>query len=102
MAKARFTNANHRLFPNQFVSVNVTFGVLKNACRGAGDRGAPPGEGDFLFVVGADHIAHLRGIRTGPAIGNSIAILEGSGVGEAVVVNGGDTLDEGLKVEIAK
>ena len=49
-------------------------------------------QGDFVFVVTPDHIAHVRRVQTGPATGDRIAIASGLDAGEQVVTEGGDRL----------
>jgi membrane fusion protein, multidrug efflux system len=97
-AKARFANAGRKLFPNQFVTVSATFGTLRDAVTVPVSAVRHGAKGDFLFVVGADSIAHMRVVKAGPTTGDRIALLSGVRAGETVVANGGDTLDEGVKV----
>lgn len=97
-AKARFANAGGRLFPNQFVNVSATFGMLRGAIVVPVSAIRHGAQGDLLFVVGADHVAHMRPVHVGPSIGDDVAILRGVGAGDMIVSDGGDTLDDGLTV----
>lgn len=57
------------------------------------DDGGQP----FVYIV-ADGVARRRDVVTGPAQGDTIAILKGVRAGDAVVVAGGTALDDGIKV----
>lgn len=97
-AKARFANADRRLFANQFVNVSVTTGTLANAVTVPVSALRHGDKGDFLFVLGTGNIAHLRTVTTGPAVGSRIALLSGVRAGETIVSTGADTIDDGTKV----
>ncbi len=98
MAKARFANEDARLFPNQFVTVTATIGMLQAVAVVPVSAVRHGGDGDFLFVVGTDHLAHMRKIRKGPMRGDEVSVLSGVRAGEKVVATGGDRLDEGTRV----
>ena len=94
-AKARFTNPNLVLFPDQFVNVRVLVDTLNNVVTiptSAVRHGAP---GDFVYTVTPDRTAHVRVVKLGPQSGETIAILSGLNVGETVVTQGGDRLRDG-------
>nr|WP_251044605.1 MULTISPECIES: efflux RND transporter periplasmic adaptor subunit [unclassified Lysobacter] len=99
-AKARFGNADARLFPSQFVNVRVLLDTLNNAIvvPSAALRSGP--SGDFVYVVGADHKASLRRVKRGPASGDSVSIAQGLRAGEKVVISGGDQLTDGAEVRL--
>jgi multidrug efflux system membrane fusion protein len=67
--------------------------VIPNA---AIQRGA---NGNFVYVVKADHTVTIRPVTAGPAEGESTAIDNGIAIGETVVVDGIDKLKEGAKIE---
>ncbi|MGO4775249.1 efflux RND transporter periplasmic adaptor subunit, partial [Lysobacter sp. 2RAB21] len=97
-AKARFGNADARLFPSQFVNVRVLLDSLNQAIvvPSAALRSGP--RGDFVYVVGADRKASLRMVKRGPASGDSVSIAQGLRAGEKVVISGGDQLTDGAEV----
>ncbi len=97
-AKARFVNADRKLFPNQFVNIVVTIGTLPNAVTVPVSALRHGDKGDFLFVLGPDRIARLRPVRTGPSLGSRVAILSGVNAGDMVISTGADALDDGIKV----
>lgn len=99
-AKARFANPAGRLFPNQFVNVSMLVNTLPNAVVvpiGAVRHGAP---GDFVFVLQNDHTVKLVVVKTGPIVGQNIAILSGLKAGDSVVTAGADGLDNGSAVRL--
>ena len=99
-AKARFANADARLFPSQFVNVRVLLDNLNNAIvvPSAALRTGP--QGDFVYVVGDDRKAALRKVKRGPASGDSVSVAQGLRVGEKVVISGGDQLTDGATVRL--
>jgi multidrug efflux system membrane fusion protein len=99
--KARFTNEDASLFPNQFVNVRLLVDTLKNATlipSAAVQRGTP---GTFVFVVNADKTVSLRPVKLGPADGDTLSISSGLKPGETVVVDGADKLKDGARVMLA-
>ncbi|GAC1326850.1 MAG: hypothetical protein NVSMB28_23340 [Collimonas sp.] len=97
--KAEFPNANYALFPSQFVNVRMLLDTRRGATvipNAAIQRGA---QGNFVYVVKADHSVTIRQVTAGPAEGESTAIDKGIAVGETVVIDGLDKLKEGAKVE---
>jgi RND family efflux transporter MFP subunit len=51
----------------------------------------------FVYVV-AGGVAHRRDVKVGTASGDRVAVLEGLKPGEAVVVEGGTAIEDGMKV----
>ncbi len=97
--KARFSNENYALFPNQFVNIRMLIDVLHDATviPAAGvQRG---NQGAFVYVV-KDGGVSLRPVKLGPTEGGNIAIASGLQPGEVVVVDGADKLREGAKVAL--
>jgi len=99
-AKARFQNSEGTLFPQQFVNLRLLLDVQEGAVvvPAAALRHGP--QGDFVFVVSADRIAHVRRVQTGAANGDQVAIASGIAPGEQVVTEGGDRLTEGAAVRL--
>ena len=97
--KARFPNADYRLFPNQFVNARMLLDVRRGATvipNAAVQRGS---QGNYVYVLRADNTVTARIVRPGPGQGDDVAIDEGIAVGEVVVVDGTDKLKEGAKVD---
>ncbi len=98
-AKARFSNADGRMFPNQFVNVRLELRELEalvvpvTAVR----TGA---NGDFVYVINEDRTVTLRKVRRGQSTVEWAAIAEGLRAGERVVTEGGDRLRDGARVQL--
>ncbi|XDF33853.1 efflux RND transporter periplasmic adaptor subunit [Paracidovorax avenae] len=98
-AKARFANADGRLFPNQFVNVRMELREVEalvvpvTAVR----TGA---NGDFVYVINDDRTVTLRKVRRGQSTVEWAAIAEGLKPGERVVTEGGDRLRDGARVQL--
>ncbi|MEO7115711.1 MAG: efflux RND transporter periplasmic adaptor subunit [Caldimonas sp.] len=100
-AKARFTNADAALFPNQFVNVRLLLRSIDNAIvvPVTAIRHGP--NGDFVYVVADDRTVSVRTVERGIATNDVIAIAKGLAVGERVVTEGGDRLKDGARVQLA-
>jgi membrane fusion protein, multidrug efflux system len=100
--KAVFPNADHALFPNQFVNVRLLLDVRPNTTivPAAAIRQGP--QGAFVYVVRADQTAEVRPVTQGVAEGDDAAVEKGLQSGELVVVDGADKLKEGAKVDLGK
>ena len=55
-------------------------------------------KGDFVFLLQPDKTVKLQLVKTGPSVGTNIAILSGVKVGETVITEGADNLEDGSKV----
>lgn len=97
-AKARFANADGRLFPNQFVNVVLVADTLKGVATVPVSAIRHGAQGDFVFTLQTDKTAKLQVVKTGPANGARIAVLSGVKAGETVITEGADNLDDGSPV----
>src|SRR5206468_2058459 len=98
--KAVFDNANHALFPNQFVNVKLLLDTERGAVivlSAAIQRGP---QGTFLYVVKPDQTAEVRPVAVGIIKGDNTSITRGLAPNELVVVDGMDKLQDGSKVEV--
>jgi multidrug efflux system membrane fusion protein len=97
-AKARFANADGRLFPNEFVNVRLTLQTLHNAVVVplSAVRNGP--NGDFVWIVRPDQTVTMRQVKRGETTPTQAVILSGLSVGEKVVTEGGDRLTEGGRI----
>lgn len=97
--KAVFDNSDNALFPNQFVNVKMLLSTKKNALlvpAAAVQRGP---QGTFVYLI-KNNAAEVRPVTTGPSEGNNVSISEGLTAGDQVVVDGGDKLTNGTKVDV--
>jgi len=98
--KALFANPDEKLFPNQFVNIDLLVNTLQNAVlvpQSAVQRGAP---GTYVYLVNAGQTVTVRKIVLGPGDANNIAVTSGLALGDTVVVDGADRLKEGAKILI--
>ena len=97
-AKARFPNPDGRLFPNQFVNVSLLVDTLQGAATIPVTAVRHGSQGDFVFLLQPDKTVKLQIVKVGPASGSRVAILSGVRIGETVITEGADNLDDGSKV----
>lgn len=98
--KARFSNKNHILFPNQFVNVRMKIDTLQNVVQtplAAVQRGSV---GTFVYVIDDEGKVSVRTVTVGVADEATQVIDKGLTAGERVVIDGTDRLREGSKVEV--
>lgn len=96
--KARFTNADNALFPNQFVNVKLLTEVRRDAVlipEAALQRGK---DGPFVYLIQPDNRIALRQVVPGPADAGQLAVEQGLSPGERVALDGLDRLRAGSKV----
>lgn len=97
--KAIFANADHALWPGQFVDVSTRVGVdvdvvlIPAAAIQVGQRGSQ------VFVVKPDNTVDLRPVKTGRTADGLTIVIEGVKSGETVVTDGQLRLVPGAKVE---
>ena len=98
--KAIFPNDDGKLFPDQFVNVDLLLDTIHGATLvpdAAVQRGAP---GTYVYVIGPDHKVRVRKVGIGPTNATRVAITEGLKPGETVVVDGVDKLKDGASVVV--
>jgi len=54
--------------------------------------------GTLVALVGADNAVHFQSITVGRDLGDRIEVLSGLKVGQRVIVNPNDSVQEGVKV----
>lgn len=99
--KATFDNKAEKLYPNQFVNIELKLKTLANAIVIPKAALQLSDNGDFVFVVGQDAKVEKRQVTAGPnADDDNIVILKGVKVGEQVVITGMDNLSNGAQVKV--
>lgn len=96
--RAEFANDDERLYPNQFVNIDLVVEVLRDVVtipRVAVQSGA---KGSFVYVVKEDRTVGLRSVTLGPSGDDRIVVEGGLRAGERVVTEGVDNLREGSSV----
>jgi len=99
--KAVFDNADHGLFPNQFVNARIQTGVLKQAVVAPSAAVQIGVQGSYVWVLGEDSKVKMQIVKTGPREGEKIVITEGVAGGVRVVTDGVDRLTDGIAVMLA-
>jgi multidrug efflux system membrane fusion protein len=98
--KARFPNAQYQLYPSQFVNVRLTVDTVHGAVTvpPAAIRSGP--DGSFVWLLKPDRTVTQRKITTGVATASMTQVTQGLAVGDVVITDGGDRLNEGAKVAL--
>lgn len=98
--RARFANADERLWPGQFVKVTITLGSDANALvvPDAAIKDGP--DGNYVFVVGTDGRAQQREVSVARSVNGESMIAKGLSAGETVVTDGQSRLSDGAQVRI--
>lgn len=98
--KATFENADHALWPGQFVQVQTQLGVDRGAIVVPTAAVQTGRDGQQVYIVKADHSVDLRPVKVMRAAGDFTLIAAGLRAGETVVTDGQFQLVPGAKVEV--
>jgi multidrug efflux system membrane fusion protein len=100
MLRAKFDNADERLYPSQFVNILMLLDTLKGTVTvpvSAVQRGAP---GTYVYLVNEDSTVSVHAIKLGPQDGDFYAVESGLSPGDRVVTGGADRLRDKAKVTL--
>src|SRR5215813_8802643 len=100
--KATFANDDIRLWPGQFVNVNLTLGIQVQAVVVPGPAIQIGQNGPYVFVIKEDSTVELRLVRIDRTVGNRTVIAGGLTAGERVVVDGQLRLNNGTRVTVQR
>ena len=101
--KAVFKNEDYSLYPNQFVNVRLKVDTLSQRLVVPLVAIQNGQQGNFVYVVDPNTSkVHIRTVKLGAQDQNNAEILSGVNVGDDVVTDGTDRLDEGTEVRIRK
>ncbi|MDR3396272.1 MAG: efflux RND transporter periplasmic adaptor subunit [Pandoraea sp.] len=100
--KATFANANHRLWPGQYVNARLTLGVMKQAIALDASVVQNGPNGTFVYVVNGQGKAAVQAVKVGVTQGNRAIIESGLSAGTRVVVDGQLKLRPGVSVVEAR
>lgn len=98
--KAELPNADHGLFPNQFVNVRLLVESISGAViapAAAIQRGP---RGAFVYVIKEDQTVEMRLVKLGHNSNGTVVIDQGLAPGDKVVVDGAERLRDGIAVEV--
>ncbi|GLH71002.1 multidrug transporter [Geothrix rubra] len=100
--KARFSNEDGALFPNQFVNARLLVDTLKGAVLVPTAALQQSPQGAFVYVVKADGTVDMRVVEIQATEGDDTALKSGLRAGEVVVTDGLEKLRPGSRVSVAK
>lgn len=98
--KARFTNEDDALFPNQFVNARLKVDTLHNAIVIPTAALQMGNEGNFVWTLSEDNKVSKHRVTTGVQDSRQVVISAGLNAGDRVVTDGIDRLTEGMQVEV--
>jgi multidrug efflux system membrane fusion protein len=99
LLKAVFANADHALWPGQFVDIVTRLGEETDAVVVPASAVQTGQRGSQVFVVKPDRTVDLREVRSGRSANGLTVILSGVKAGETVVTDGQLRLVPGAMVE---
>lgn len=98
--KARFSNQDNRLFPNQFINIQIEVNTLKNVLvipTAALQMGSI---GHFVWALDKNNVVNKHKVTVGLQDGQKTIISAGLDAGVRVVTDGVDRLVDGVKVQV--
>jgi len=98
-AKARFSNADDALFPNQFVNLRLLLRTVSSAVVVPVTALRHGPNGDYVYVLNDDSTVSQRPVTRGESSVDNVAVMSGLKAGEQVVTEGGDRLKDGARVQ---
>ncbi|SFP18912.1 efflux RND transporter periplasmic adaptor subunit [Variovorax sp. 770b2] len=98
-SKARFSNADGALFPNQFVNLRLLLRTVNSAVVVPVTALRHGPNGDYVYVVNEDNTVSQRPVTRGESSVDNVAVMSGLKAGEQVVTEGGDRLKDGASVQ---
>ncbi|MFR0693075.1 MdtA/MuxA family multidrug efflux RND transporter periplasmic adaptor subunit [Enterobacterales bacterium AE_CKDN230030158-1A_HGKHYDSX7] len=99
--KAGFENADHKLFPNQFVNVRLLAETLPGVLTIPANAVQRGNDGTYVYLVGEENKAKRQLVTLGTSESERVVVTEGLKEGDRVVVEGTDRLREGTRMTIA-
>jgi len=100
--EATFANGDERLWPNQFVSVELTEYVRKSSVTIPATALLTGPSGQYVYTVGADHKVKRADVTVVATQQGTAVIGKGLTAGEEVVTEGQYRLDDGVPVSFPK
>lgn len=98
--KARFTNEDEKLFPNQFVNVKMQVETLQNAVVIPTAALQMGNEGHYVWVLSDDNKVSKHAVTVGMQDSLQVVIESGLAANTKVITDGVDKLTDGTSVEV--
>jgi RND family efflux transporter MFP subunit len=98
LTEVQVANPDGALMPGMYADVDLTTARKDPPLLIPGDTLVVRSDGPQVAVVGADRTVHYQRIHLGRDFGDRIEVVAGLQLGQQVVVNPGDSVQEGAKV----
>lgn len=98
--RARFSNQDGALFPNQFVNARLLVEVKRGVTLAPSAAVQRNSQVTYVYVVKPDSTVTMQMVKVGTTEGNESEITSGLSPGQVVVMTGVDKLQEGSKVRV--
>ncbi len=98
--KARFTNEEQKLFPNQFVNVKMQVETLQNAVVIPTAALQMGNEGHYVWILSDDNKVSKHTVTVGIQDSQQVVIESGLAANTKVITDGVDKLTDGTTVEV--
>jgi multidrug efflux system membrane fusion protein len=98
--RARFANDDEKLYPNQFVNIDLVVETLRDAVTIPRAAVQSEAQSPFVFVIGPGDKVGVRRVTLGPSGDGRVVVEAGLKAGERVVTEGADNLREGAVVSV--
>jgi membrane fusion protein, multidrug efflux system len=96
--KARFANADRRLWPGQFVNVSMVLATLPGVTVAPALALQSGQQGPYAYVVRPDDTVEVRWLKLGPTVRDRVVVEGGLQPGDEVVTDGHLRLNPGARV----
>jgi multidrug efflux system membrane fusion protein len=100
-ARAEFDNKDEKLYPNQFVNVQLLVGVENNVITVPAAAVQTGANGSFVYLVKDGARVAVQPVVVGAADGGMVEVKSGVGEGDQVVIDGADRLRDGAEIKVA-
>jgi membrane fusion protein, multidrug efflux system len=98
--KATFPNADHKLWPGEFIRVTLRLATQSDALVVPNQVVQTGQDGMYVFVVKPDNTVESRPVVTGARVDQDLVIEKGLEAGETVVLEGQLRLAPGSRVQL--
>jgi RND family efflux transporter MFP subunit len=97
LAEVKIDDAQHRLRPGMFASVQMHYVASSPGILISGDSLLTLARGQFVPVV-ENNVIQMRPVRVGRDLGTQVYVTAGLHDGDLIVVNPNDAVQQGLRV----
>jgi RND family efflux transporter MFP subunit len=98
LTEVRLPNSDHLLLPGMYATVKLTVPTRGPAVLIPGEALIVRAQGPLVATVTDQDTIHMQQLNIGHDYGNTVEVLGGLSAGQKVVVNPGDSVLEGAKV----